>query len=199
MHARVGFYQVKPGTLDASLEKARNELLPKMREQPGLKRYTVVTTGPDSFVSLSGWETREQAEQAEKTLSGWVKENIGPTVVSSEGHIGEVRLMHGQTAPDKTAKYATVRVSMPKPGAPDLTEKLRTEFMPIWDRQPGFNSFTSAQMDDGTRIGFNGWDSKEARVKGQPEISRWGEANVAPHMAKVEVHEGAVAWSVRKG
>ena len=53
-HARVGFYRVTPGTLDASLEKARNELLPKMREQPGLKRYTVITTGPDSFASLSG-------------------------------------------------------------------------------------------------------------------------------------------------
>jgi hypothetical protein len=38
MHARVGFYQVIPGTLDASLEKARNELLPRMREQPGLAR-----------------------------------------------------------------------------------------------------------------------------------------------------------------
>jgi quinol monooxygenase YgiN len=73
MHARIGLYQVKPGTLDASLAKARAELLPKMREQEGLRRYTVITTGPDSFVSLSGWDTRAQAEQAEKTLSGWVK------------------------------------------------------------------------------------------------------------------------------
>ncbi len=198
MHARVGIYKVKPGTLDASLAKARAELLPKMREQPGLKRYTLVTTGPDSFVSLSGWETREQAEQAEKTLSGWVKENMGPSVVSMEGHIGEVRLMHGETAPDKTAKYATVRVSTPKPGAPDMTEKLRTEFMPIWDRQPGFNSFTLAQMDDGRRIAFGGWDAKADYERAQPEINRWGEANVAPHMSDVKVHQGEVAWLVRK-
>jgi len=198
MHARVGFYKVKPGTLDDTVTKARAELLPQMREQEGLKRYVVVVTGPESFVSLSAWDTREQAEQAAETLSGWVKENIGQTVVSTENHIGEVRLLHGQTSPDKTPKYATVRVSTPKPGAPDLTEKLRTEFMPIWDRQPGFNAFASVQTDDGKRIAYGGWDSKEQLEAAQPAIRQWGEANVAPHMSNVEVQQGEVAWAVRK-
>jgi len=198
MHARVGIYKVKPGTLDASLAKARAELLPKMREQPGLRRYTVVTTGADSFVSLSGWDTREQAEQAETTLSGWVKENMGPSVVSMQSHIGEVQILHGQSAPDKTSKYGMVRVATRKPDAPDMTEKMRAEFMPLHDQQPGFNSFTSMETDDGTRVTFIGWDSKDALEKARPTLSRWGDANVAPHMAKVEVREGEVAWAVRK-
>jgi heme-degrading monooxygenase HmoA len=198
MHARVGFYQVKPGTLDESLEKARNELLPRMREQPGLSRYTVVRTGPDSFVSLSRWETREQAEQADRTLSGWVRENMGPSVVSMRSHFGEAKLTHGQTAPDKTPKYGVVRVQTPKPDAPDLTEKVRSEFMPIFEQQPGFNMHTNIAADDGTRISYTGWDSKEAWEKAQPTLSKWGEANVRPHMSKVEVHEGEVAWAVRK-
>ncbi len=198
MHARVGIYKVKPGTLDASLAKARAELLPKMREQPGLKRYTLLLTGPESFVSLSAWDTREQAEQAERTLSGWVKEHMGPTVVSMESHVGEVTLLHGQSAPDKTPKYGVVRVTTPKPDAPDMTEKMRTEFMPIFDRQAGFNSFASMRADDGTLVTFIGWDSKDVLEKARPTLGRWGEANVAPHMAKVEVQEGEVAWSVRK-
>ena len=198
MHARVGIYQVKPGTLDASLEKARNELLPRMREQPGLSRYTVVRTGPDSFVSLSRWETRAQAEQADATLSGWVKENMGPTVVSMQSHLGEATFTHGQTAPDKTPKYGVVRVQTPKPDAPDLTEKVRTEFNPIFEQQPGFNMRTNIATDDGTRISYTGWDSKEAWEKAQPTVSAWGEANIRPHMAKVEVHEGEVVWAVRK-
>ena len=123
---------------------------------------------------------------------------MGPSVVSAESHIGEVALMHGQTAPDKTPKYGMVRVSTPKPDAPDLTEKLRAEFMPIHDRQPGFNTFTSAKMDDGRRVAFAGWDSQEAYEKAQPTLSTWGEANVRPHMADVQVHRGEVAWSVRK-
>jgi heme-degrading monooxygenase HmoA len=198
MHARVGIYQVKPGTLDASLEKARAELLPRMREQPGLSRYTVVRTGPDSFVSLSRWETREQAEQADKTLSGWVKENMGPTVVSIHSHLGEAMFTHGQTAPDKTPKYGVVRVQTPKPDAPDLTEKIRTEFNPIFERQPGFNMRTSITADDGTRISYTGWDSKEAWEKAEPTVRAWGEAHIRPHMSKVEVHEGEVVWAVRK-
>lgn len=199
MHARAGFYQVKPGTLDASLEKARKELLPMMREQPGLSRYTVLITGPDSFISLSRWETREQAEKAGETLSGWVKENMGPTVVSIENRIGEAWLTHGQTAPDKTPKYGVVRVQTPKPDAPDLNEKVRTEFMPIFDEQPGFNMHTSITTDDGTRISYSGWDSKEAWEEARPNLERYGEANIRPHMSKVEVHQGDVAWAVRKG
>lgn len=199
MHARVGIYQVKPGTLDASLEKARTELLPTMREQPGLKRYTVLITGPDSFISLSGWDTRAQAEKAAETLSGWVKEHMGPTVVSMQNHIGEVVLLHGQTAPDKTPKYGTVRVSTPKSDAPDLTEKVRSEFMPIFDQQPGFNMFTTVVTDAGKRISYAGWDSKEALEQGRPNVTRYGEANIAPHMSDVQVHEGEVAWAVRKG
>ncbi len=199
MHARVGIYKIKPGTLDDTLAKARAELLPQTREQPGLQRYTVVLTGPDSFISLSAWETREQAEQAAETLSGWVKENVGPTVVSMENHIGEVVLLHGQSGPDNTPKYGTVRVSTPKPGAPDLTEKMRTQFMPIFDQQPGFNSFALMRTDDGARIGYVGWDSKETLDKARDNLRQWGDANVMPHMSKVEVQEGEVAWAVRKG
>ncbi|MEO8715497.1 MAG: hypothetical protein ABI369_10825 [Acetobacteraceae bacterium] len=124
---------------------------------------------------------------------------MGQTVVSAENHIGEVTLLHGQTAPDKTPKYGMVRVATRKPDAPDMTEKMRAEFMPLHDQQPGFNSFATLVADDGTRITFIGWDSKEALEKARPTLSRWGEANVVPHMAKVEVQEGAVAWSVRKG
>jgi heme-degrading monooxygenase HmoA len=199
MHARVGIYQVKPGTLDEALEKARNELLPRMREQPGLSRYTVVRTGPDSFVSLSRWETRTQAEQADQTLSGWVKENMGPSVVSMQSHIGEATYTHGQSAPDKTPKYGVVRVQTPKADAPDLAEKMRTEFSPLFERQPGFNMRTNIATDDGKRISYTGWDSKEAWEKAQPTITQWGEANVRPHMADVHVHEGEVVWAVRKG
>jgi hypothetical protein len=52
-------------------------------------------------------------------------------------------------SPDKTPKYGTVRVSTPKSDAPDLSEKVQTEFMPIYERQPGFNTFASIRTDDG--------------------------------------------------
>mgnify|MGYP001334079222 CR=1 FL=1 len=199
MHGRVGFLQVKPGTLDVSLEKARKELLPKMREQPGLKRYTVVITSPETLVSLSGWDTREQAEKAAETLSAWVRENMGPTVVSMENQIGEVILQRGQFSPDKLPKFGVVRVQTLKPGAPDLSEKVRTEFMPIFDRQPGFNSRVAIRTDGGKIITYSSWDSKEDWEKAVPNLRQWADANITPHMSNVEQHAGEVAWVVRKG
>jgi len=196
MHARVGIYKVKSGTLDDTIAKARAELLPKMREQPGLKRYTVVLTGPESFVSLSAWDTREQAEKAAETLSGWVKENIGQTVVSMENHIGEVTMLHGETAPDRTPHFGVVRVATPKPDAPDPTEKDRAELLPLFDRQPGFNERVTIRTDDGREVRFIGWDSEEFYEQEHP-IREWARRNIAPHMSNTAVYKGAIAWTMR--
>jgi len=58
-----------------------------------------------------------------------------------------------------------VLVHTPKPDAPDLSEKMRTQFIPIFEQQPGFNSFTRIRTDDGKRITYVGWDSREALGK----------------------------------
>jgi heme-degrading monooxygenase HmoA len=197
MHARVYFYRVKPGTLDDTLAQVRAEFLPMMREQPGLRRYTAVRTGPDSFISLIGWDTREQAEKPAETLTRWVRENIGPTVVSAESRIGEVDLLHGQSSPDKTPTYAVVLVHTPKSDAPDLTEKMRAEFIPLFEQQPGFNVFARIRMDDGTRVTYVGWDSREALGKAQPALSHWGDEHVTPHMLSGTAQPGEVVWTVR--
>ncbi len=199
MHARIGFYQVKAGTLNDTLVKARAELLPATREQPGLKRYTVVLTGPDSFVSLSGWETREQAELAAATLSGWVKENVGPTVVSMENQIGEVILERGQFSPDMLPRYGMVRVQTLKPGSPDLSEKVRAEFLPQMERQPGFNAYVAIRTDDGKVITYGSYDTREDAERAAARLQPWAEEHIAPHVEQVDRHAGAVAWAVRKG
>ncbi len=198
MHARVGIYQVKPGTLDASLAKARAELLPKTREQHGLRRYTVVTTGPDSFVSLSGWETRAQAEKAAETLSGWVKENVGETVISAENQIGEVILERGHFSPDKLPKYGMVRVQTLKPDSPDLSAKVRAEFLPQMDRQPGFNAYVAIRTDDGKVITYGSYDSKEEAERAAASLRPWADEHIAPHVEHMDMHAGAVAWAVRR-
>jgi len=199
MHSRVGIYKVKPGTLDDTVTKARAELLPKTREQPGLKRYTVVLTGPDSFVSLSAWDTREQAEKAAETLSGWVEENIGPTVISIENQVGEVILERGQFSPDKLPTYGMVRVQTLKPGSPDLSAKVRAEFLPQMEGQPGFNSYVAIRTDDGKVITYGSYDSEVAAEQAAARLQPWAEEHIAPHVEHVDRHAGEVAWAVPKG
>ena len=134
MHAHVGFSTLTPGTLDASLTRARDDLLPWMRKQPGLRRFTVVVSGPGSFIALSGWDTRAQATLAAEVFASWARKSRGESAISVEHHLGEVILLHGETAPDRTPHFGVVRVATPKPNAPDLTEQIRTELLPLFDR-----------------------------------------------------------------
>ncbi len=196
MHAHVGFSTLTPGALDASLTRARNELLPWMRAQPGLRCFTVVVSGPDSFIALSGWDTRAQAEQAVERFSGWSRTSLGQSVTSVENHLGEVTMLHGETAPDRTPHFGVVRVATPKPDAPDLTEQIRTELLPLFDRQPGFNERATIRTDDGRQVSFIGWDSEELYEQEHP-IREWAQRNIAPHMSNTEVYKGAIAWTVR--
>ena len=196
MHAHVGFYRVTPGALDASVAGVRDVLLPLIRDRLGQWAYTVLTSA-DSFVSLSGWETRAQAERAAAVLSGWV-EKMGRSVVAMGSDVGTVILLHGEAAPDRTPTYGVVRVATPKPDAPDLTEKIRAELLPLFDRQPGFVVRVTIRADDGGQITFIGWDSEEAYGQEHP-IREWSRRNVAPHMDNTAVHKGTVAWAVRNG
>ncbi|MDQ6603579.1 MAG: antibiotic biosynthesis monooxygenase [Chloroflexota bacterium] len=198
LHARVGLYQVKPGTLDESLEKAYNELLPRMQKQPGLAQYTVMTTGPDSFVSLNVWETRAQAEKAAAMLSGWAEENMENTVVRMEGHIGEVILQRGQSSPDTPPRYGMIRMQSLKSAPPDLTEKVRVAYLPQMERQPGFNEFVAVCIDDGNVITYTSYDFKVDAERAAANLEPWVEEHIAPHASHVERHAGVITWAVRK-
>lgn len=85
-----------------------------------------------------------------------------------------------------------------KPAAPDLTEKVRAEFLPLFSRQPGFNVRATIRTDEEKVITFSGWDFKEALEQAEPHLARWAEQHILPHMSNIEVHKGEVAWNVRK-
>ena len=50
-HARVATYQLKPGTADEVIRRA----------QAGFVAYGLVKTGEDSAISISVWQSEEQA------------------------------------------------------------------------------------------------------------------------------------------
>ncbi|PZS29609.1 MAG: hypothetical protein DLM58_15225, partial [Pseudonocardiales bacterium] len=156
-------------------------------------------TGPDSFISLSGWEARHQAEQAAEMLSAWVTENMGPTVVSMENRIGEVILERGRFLPDKLPRYGMVRVQTLKAGSPDLTDKVREEFLPQMDRQPGFNAYVAIRTDDGKVITYGSYDYKGDAERAAASLRPWAEEHIAPHVEHMDMHAGEVAWALRKG
>lgn len=196
MYAHVGFATVTPDALDTTVTSACDELLPRMRGQQGLRRFTAVVSCPASLIALSGWDTRAQATLAAEVFASWVRKSRGESAIAVEHHLGEVILLHGETAPDRTPHFGVVRVATPKPDAPDLTAKDRAELLPLFDRQPGFNVRVTIRTDDGREVRFIGWDSEELYEQEHP-IREWARRNIAPHMSNTEVYKGAIAWTVR--
>ncbi len=90
-HVRVAVYKFKPGTMDEVIRRAQSGMLPTFRQQPGFVAYEVIQTGDDEGVSISTWESAEQAQAAIQTAAGWVQENLAEFVVSVDNHVGEVR------------------------------------------------------------------------------------------------------------
>lgn len=89
-HVRVAIYQVKPGTVDEVIRKAQEGMLPTFRSQPGFVAYAGVKTGETSLISLSFWQSQQQAEAAVQVAASWVKDNIAQAVESVQNHVGDL-------------------------------------------------------------------------------------------------------------
>jgi heme-degrading monooxygenase HmoA len=89
-HTRVAVYKFKPGSADEVIAKAEAGLLPIYRAQPGFVAYGVVKTGDDSGISISVWQTGDQAQAAVQTAGTWVAANIAALVESVQNHVGDL-------------------------------------------------------------------------------------------------------------
>jgi heme-degrading monooxygenase HmoA len=89
-HVRMGIYAITSGTYDELIEKARQGLAPILRDSPGFVFYSTTDVGGGRFVSVSTWETREQAESAAARSAEWVGENMADSVALEENLIGEM-------------------------------------------------------------------------------------------------------------
>lgn len=200
-YARIGMYTTKPGTLDGILQKAEAELVPMTRQQPGFRRYFTVRTGDDSLVSVTAWETKEQAEQAAERLSGWVRTEMGPAALKVENQVGEV-LVTRFPAGDATGYtgYARVAIWQFKPGTADaLAQRVQAEMVPIMEREPGFTGYGVARTGENSAVTVTTFASQEQAQAAGEKTGAWVREHAASAVESVERSEGPIVWSVRAG
>jgi heme-degrading monooxygenase HmoA len=196
-HARIGFYTAQPGDLDHVLERARDEVIPMLELEPGFRRYTIVRTGPDSLVSLTGWETHEEAYLAARRLSAWVAEVMGQTLLSVENQIAEV--VHHTEAGRAAPRYARLARFQFKEGRADaLRRQVEAELVPLIQRQPGFVRYVVFQTGPESVIAYTAFASKEQSDAAAGATRSWVEQHVAADIASVDRYAGEVVWAVRK-
>jgi quinol monooxygenase YgiN len=196
-HARIAIYQTRPGTADAVIERARNELVPKVQGSPGFRRYTTLRSGPDSIVSITGWDSKEQAEQAIQGMTTWVREALGPSLASVQNHLGETAFLDEVSS--EAPGYGRVAIFQLKPGTADaLREKTIAELPALLRQQPGYVRYVAWQTGSDSVIAYTAHATQEQGEASLAAIQGWIGENVAPSVASVERHAGQVIWSVRK-
>jgi hypothetical protein len=89
-YVRMGIYAITSGTYDELIERARQGLAPILRASPGFVFYSTTDVGGGRFVSVSTWQTREQADAAAAKSAEWVSENMADSVALEENLIGEM-------------------------------------------------------------------------------------------------------------
>jgi len=90
VHGRMATYRYT-GDAHELAQRAEEGMLPIFRAQPGFKAYSLAVSG-DELLSLSVWETADQAEAANAAASGWVAENMADSIELIDAKIGEVLL-----------------------------------------------------------------------------------------------------------
>jgi uncharacterized protein YcbX len=99
MHARVAFYRLRSGTFEQVVEivEAPGGLLEIFRGRPGFQSYELIETGA-GLVSVSHWESSEQADAATRAAADWVAGHIDHLVKLQQSDTGEVVLSSLATA-----------------------------------------------------------------------------------------------------
>ena len=196
-HARVGIYKIRPETAEAVMTKGKNELPDLMKSSPGFQRYGVLRTAPGEVVSLSTWDSREQADGAAERLTAWVRQNGSDAFVGAQNHVGEVSI--SEQSSEDAAIHGRVAVYKFKPGAADqVIEKARSGFLPLLQAQPGFVRYVVVKTADDTGISYSGWRSKEQADAAVAKAADWVKQNLADLVVSVENHVGEMAWSARR-
>jgi hypothetical protein len=97
-HARVGVYKLQPGTVEEVIRWAQDGMVPTFRSQPGFVGYGLIKTAEDAVISLSLWQTSEEADAAVQTAATWVRENLAGMVDSVQNYVGDLAFF-SSTAP----------------------------------------------------------------------------------------------------
>src|SRR6266581_4862890 len=98
MYAAIRRLKARPGVFDEVVQRDESGLVPLLRSVSGFVEFVLVQVEEDVGVSISLFETQEQAEEASRRTADWVKQNVVPLVAGPAEivAVGEVRLRKGK-------------------------------------------------------------------------------------------------------
>ena len=92
---RIANYKIIKGTFPELAEEAKDGMLTTFRTNPGFIRYGLADLGDGTLVSISLWESHEEAEAATPIAAAWVREHLGDRVELRSDQAGDVAFFEG--------------------------------------------------------------------------------------------------------
>lgn len=89
MQARTATYRFSGDDAQALARRAEEGILPVLKAQSGFKGYSVAI-GDGEVLSLSIWETRDDAEAGSAVVASWVAENMAGEIDLIDVRYGEI-------------------------------------------------------------------------------------------------------------
>ena len=97
-HLRIATYEITKGSFQDVAESAKTGMLHRFQDQPGFVRYGLADLGDKQCMSISLWETREQAQSAAPVAATWVKDNLADRVELRTNYVGDLAFFKGVPA-----------------------------------------------------------------------------------------------------
>jgi heme-degrading monooxygenase HmoA len=100
MYVAIRRMKAKPGSIDEAVRRVEDGLVPIISSVSGFVEYDVVQVGEDVGLTISVFETQEQAEESNRRAAEWVKQNLTPLAAGPHEivAVGEVRIHKGKQA-----------------------------------------------------------------------------------------------------
>jgi hypothetical protein len=98
-HVRAATYLIKKGSFQEVADLAQDGMLRTFRDQPGFIQYGLADTGNSTCLSLSVWDTREEADSATRVAADWIRENdLNDRIELRTSQIGDLAFYEGMPA-----------------------------------------------------------------------------------------------------
>jgi len=88
-HLRIGVYALTSGTAKDVAERAREGMLSVFRDQPGFRAYGLAEAENGKVISVSLWESGDQAQKANELAASWVRENLADRIQLESAQVGD--------------------------------------------------------------------------------------------------------------
>ena len=96
---RIALYDIKSGSFDEVIGQAKAGIVPLFQKSTGFVSYGMAQIDKATFVSLSTWETHEQANAATAKAADWVKSNSRDRFSLRENYVGDLAIDVGSPKP----------------------------------------------------------------------------------------------------